>query len=692
MANMAEAPAPGTGAPSDPNAGFWDTYDQSQDTSEQDFWQTYDKPAENPMASGSDISKLKGMDFPDIPERAPDWSMNDELKYGFMLGYHPEMLASQNAHQRFMDNPTGPGEGEIYDQSLKYYREQHDKWVSQHPYKAFAADTLAALPALMGGESLVEGGLMAGAKAAPRAEPAINFLLGKAGSVEEPGIADNLLRAGSRITSGAIRGGGQAAAQSHMNPDVPMSEQIGLGAGIGAALHGVTGALGDLFHFPVGKADPETINMMDSSEVRNLPERVKPTGGQLTNDRNIAASSALELGEGKLQDQNKYFTQELVKTFDPELYATDPDKAVLSQEVLTNAKNKLGKVLDSGYVGKSYLPDNGFIQKLNQIYRDGKSNIAAGTDDDKMFDQIFNTLKQNIKPTALGGSPTGYAPIKGEILQSLVDKNSAIGNAVNSGSHVSGYANRVKDVLDTFVQDSMKPAPIGHNSSFAQAAQYARELADWQDFVGAKQKYKDLMVAQDLYNSNGTVSGRAVPSALAGALMKHYTTLPSNDIGGLAKIGKLLPSPTQAGGMEQGFDKQRNFWRSLFGGTLMSSKTDKVSVGAAAIGTGIAAMPALYYGGYLPSLAAMGLVGGGLFAAKAANRKYVQNMLESPAYRDAVLGVAKKFRAPEPTPTTAQNLMLAARKAALPLAMRMKFEHYTTPQQFQNQYPLPEDQ
>ena len=168
-----------------------------------------------------------------------EWGPAQAFANGALQGLGPKLQAFTASMQ-----PGAPADA--YDQAKAHYETERANYNAARPLTGTGAEIGGALttgiPAtLLGAEAVGAGGALA-ARAAPRAEPAINFLTGAGGQGLARSanpitrfVASPVTRAASLATAGSEVGAGNAILSQNLS-DEPLSDQVRQGAEWGAGL------------------------------------------------------------------------------------------------------------------------------------------------------------------------------------------------------------------------------------------------------------------------------------------------------------------------------------------------------------------------------------------------------------------------------------------------------------------------
>lgn len=584
-------------------------------------------------------------------------SMNPAARAAIEAGYGPGVLvgagigfADEAAKQRYFEEKTGavpntvavlnaaslglasPMLGAVADpQVQENYDNKIANWDKQHAISPIV-NTLAPLPALLMGTSALTGALGAGAKTlaanAPRTAPAIATITN---ALSTTPTAMNEASALGRFGKLAAQGGYEGAAQGAMLTPLSggdVTDNALMGAGIGAVLNPT---LGRFFGNTVGNKALDAKTTTGTKEYYQvasavLPDDVLPRVDQLTSSPEVR-----QMGKNLTQEadipQAEAFAREIGNSV-----GIPTGRAVTSESVEQRAV-QVGTDYNNVYSRLSTLPNfniQGPIQQsLDRTWQTIQNKVLAS--DRPEFERIITNIKADL----------ASGPMNGDTLQSIISNDSELGSFMSGAKGVTKkYAGQLLDSMRKAVE---------------QQAALANRPALSDELKALNLNYKNLMVVKDAVgnNSSGILSPRQFSAAFDSVYSDSVPMNAANKITVLRKTANYLPELTPSGsvythndpimppftGQAIGAMRPTGGGVSQFLGNVVPPIVHSAPGAAAAYGAGGAAL------GFtsLPALA----LGATAFAGGYAFDKLVKDagmreLLQNPAYREAIMSGSKK--------------------------------------------------
>jgi len=322
------------------------------------------------------------------------------------------------------------------------------------------------------------------------------------GYLATPGVGGSALRA----AGGAAGGAGQAALNVGVNPDVPASQQIMTGAGLGAIATPLAKAA-------FGEHSPSFAPRIEEP-IREIGKMARDKYGislmpwQLSNMPEEAAVSTKMLTPEKAVKQAKEFGEAWGKTFS---HSGDFTPASIGNSI-TRIGNDMDTLAQSTRIdmttrglGRQFQRD--LIDVVNEI----TSDVADPADQAKLLKVIQNLDNKMMEK-----------PLRGEVIQSLTQKDGMIDRNISpkTNSLYKYYNARLKElVYDTF-----------HRADPSTAAAWD----------AAKQEYKAALIAM----KGATDAGMLDPTVVAKQAAKVRA---GGSMAELAQIGRQMFPVSQKG-------------------------------------------------------------------------------------------------------------------------------------------------
>jgi hypothetical protein len=432
-----------------------------------------------------------------------------------------------------------------------------------------------------------------------------------------------LVALGTNAAKGAAQGAGVAAATSG-GSNAPIGQQIQTGAELGGVLGGavpaVIGAGKGIVNTALGgSTDAETAALAAKAKQLGIPI----TLGQLSTNPAVRTVDAVTkqvpfsgaTAESATQQAafNKAVSNQIGE-----------DTTTVTPQVMTNAKLRIGGVLDHVENNNDVNFDPQFVQDLSGIEAKAQSSLT-----DPEYAVVQRQLAGVMKNVQPGDTITG------QTFGNLIHKGSTLDAAINSrDSNVANFAGQIKGALQDALSRSLSPP-------------------DAQAYSQARLQYKNLKTIEPLVSS--ATGGDISPARLASAVGKTYGSSTAyagggGDIVDLARIGqRFLKEPPDSGTANRVATLDAiTRAGGIVGGVITgaANPVDAAYLAAAAGGTALAARGARAYLG--SQLLANRLVQAGLNPAAAPG--VVNRLMATYADNAGGLGVAaaKKDRLPSP--------------------------------------------
>lgn len=306
-----------------------------------------------------------------------------------------------------------------------------------------------------------------------------------------------LLGRGAQIVTNALLGTAAAASNVGANPDVPVSQQLGMGAVGGAAVPEAIGAAGRGFQAVTGLG-------------RTVAPKVAELADAAQNKYGIPLQSGQVAGPkfGASDTQRQQWMRAVTGTYGDQ-------SGDVSPEALQASRVRIGGQMDQIAARNSITDPDALQTRLGQIVHDAQGVIGE--------DQVKPLLTMVKR---IGDVRDGNA-ISGDAYAALTAHNAPLERLQKSADpNVSHYAGQIRDALDDALEASAQPGDV-------------------QAFQNARFQYKNLMTvakaAPKQDPETGIIPGSALQSAV-GSNFKNQAFQGAADLGELAQIHKAFLS------------------------------------------------------------------------------------------------------------------------------------------------------
>lgn len=400
-----------------------------------------------------------------------DWDYPRQIASGAALGFGAEIQGFENYMR---------GDGSLpLSSHVANARGAKESFEAAHPLGARPAEILGSVPTVVGANMLTPG------------------LTGAMRSASLP----------MRMAGGALAGAEAGALQTKITGGEVLDNAL-MGAGLGAAMPGASGAIGKIL---TPRVDPGVIDIVRDME--NLGVKLRPS--------QVAMSSALRradeffAGKGN-ESQIRDFTRAIGKTF-------GVDSPTLGPMVLENARKRITTGMDDVVQRTEILHDSDFTAGIAVV----RGNTKGLKYDVKK--QINDAITEVNNAFDVNGKITG------EAYQNLTARGGVLMNmARDSNPAVRRAGGQLRDVLDD---------AIGRNSP-------AGTKEAWEEL---RSQYKNLITVQPLLE--GSPTGLVDPKLLRArvkSMFDDYGWGEQNDLQTLATGGQLMPKLEATGGVKPG--------------------------------------------------------------------------------------------------------------------------------------------
>ena len=533
---------------------------------------------------------------PQLGSTAEPWGVGRQLASAALLGAGvPLQAGATAAKEAIRDIAGGAGLREAagraaevyYPQARSAIAGQKAAWEKESPGMAITADIAGSLPTTMLGMGalgrLAAPAIDAAGAASPTAANVLKFLSGQAGEGGK-GIANWLLRRASQAAEGVTQAV-PAAAMTLGLSDRPAEEQLATAAAFGGPIGAATRPAVNLLQAPFRAAvNPQVAKAAQEMERFGVPVYA----GQ------IAESPFLRKAHEKLAahtgtEQLKSYTKALLGTLGVQAEAATP-------QVMTQAKEAIGKRLDAVAAKTALDVDAPLTQRLTQIARDIQRSAMPESDQKQLLGLVNGLQKELLAAPGM--------KVAGKTYQDLTAWGSDLGTMLQSGSpFVRRYSGLLRESLDDALERSMLQVKGG--------GQAVRELKE------VRGQFRNWMLLQDAVGKarpSGMISPKIVASTVED--ISQAPAAATRDLLQLGQFGKFLPEVTPQG-------------------TAVGAE-DLHSLARIA---GLGGLGALELGAKMVSpelMVPLGVAGGGALIGK----ELVEGLMTSPAYANALIANA----------------------------------------------------
>lgn len=459
---------------------------------------------------------------PPAPPKLPEdvWGAGSEYLNALTFGAYPAVAGA-----------VGPYSSEQLQQMRQTYEQKN-------PLTSFGAEVAGgitqavplAIAAPYAGAAMLGSAALRSVPGMARAIPFIERLAAmrpgftgpfpSGGYTKAPGIAAAVTRGAAGVGAGAVKGATQAAMNVGVHPEVPASEQIALGAGIGGAVEPVAKAIMGVAGPTMAPRIEEPIR--DIGKLAQTKYNISLQPWQLSNMPAEEAISAKMLTPERALVQSKEFGTAVGKQFG---HSTDFTAKNLNQS-FDKIGNEMDTIAKNTRINLSQFGGRQLRRDIDDLVQEVQTDVADPADQAKFWKtiQILDNKLFN-------------QPLTGEIIQSLTQKDGTIDRNISAKTNsLYQYMNgRLKDIVyETF-----------HRADPANAAAWD----------AAKQKYKTAIAA----SKAATPAGILDPKVFAKAAKKVRA---AGELGELADIGEQMFRVSEKGAPAVPLPptQERRFW------------------------------------------------------------------------------------------------------------------------------------
>lgn len=425
----------------------------------------------------------------------PDWNMGMAVGNGMLQGFLPKLAAGISARPFVQTTPEEHAAAQAdYEKKLADMTAARENYGRENSGKALVGElggSMATLIPVMaaGGSGLAAiGSRIAGA--APWASGLVDFLSGaSSGAMKLPSLA----------ARGAAEGAEAAAGSSGLS-DKPLEEQIRTGAGIGAVVNPVVGAVASRMGSHVNATTAETAQAL-------LDQGVPVRAGQIPGSNKIAQGLDKVFGGGNAA-QREAFGEKLTG------YAGLPEKEV-SQGWVAKNDQRVGKVMnDIQSVYSIPAMESGLVNDLAGVRKHAIDNFSV--DNAVKVNGFVNKIEENL-----------YNPMNGAVYKNLTQKGGLLDN-MSKDKDIATAVPKLREALD---------------DAWGRALP-ADKKAAWDE---ARRHYKVTRVIDDSMGASGAAEGVYNPKRLLKAVEDRFGNVENaGDLGMLARGGQFLEPPGAA--------------------------------------------------------------------------------------------------------------------------------------------------
>lgn len=425
----------------------------------------------------------------------PDWSMGMAVGNGMLQGLLPKLAAGISARPFIQTTPEEHAAAQAdYEKRLANLTSAREDYGRENSGKALVGELGGSMATLIPAMAAGGSGLAAiGSRivgVAPWASGLVDFLSGaSSGAMKLPSLA----------ARGAAEGAEAAAGSSGLS-DKPLGEQVRTGAGIGAVLNPVVGAVASRMGSHVNATTAETAQAL-------LDQGVPVRAGQIPGSNKVAQGLDKVFGGGNAA-QREAFGEKLTG------YAGLPEKEV-SQGWVAKNDQRVGKVMnDIQSVYSIPAMESGLLSDLSKIRSDSLSNMSV--DNAKKVSQFVTKVEDNV-----------IDPMSGGTYKNLTQKGGLLDN-IKADKDIASVAPKLREALD---------------DAWGRALP-ADKKAAWDE---ARRHYKVTRVIDDSMGASGAAEGVYNPKKLLKAVEDRFGNVENaGDLGMLARGGQFLEAPGAA--------------------------------------------------------------------------------------------------------------------------------------------------